>query len=102
MYKNRTKYCEIDLKIIFESEGFLQTKTKPDLLLTLENFTNNHSHSKMDCVTINFEKNNEFDINKLEKAIGYLLWEKPDNSIVLRIKGIISIAKDEYIYALQA
>lgn len=56
----------------------------------------------MDCVTINFEKNIEFDVNKLEKAIGYLLWEKPENSIVLRIKAIITIAKDECIYALQA
>jgi len=51
---------------------------------------------------LNFSSNEEFILSKLEKNIGLLLWEKPENCCVLRIKAIISVVDDDFIYSLQA
>ena len=51
---------------------------------------------------MNFTDKEEFIAKDLEKSIGFILWEKPDNSSILRIKGIISVVDDEFIYTLQA
>ena len=99
---NRTKFCEIDTKIIFENSGFLTTKNNLDFLQTLDTFNAHHSHSKLDYITLNFSSNEEFQSSELEKNIGFVLWEKPENCCVLRIKAIVSIADDEFIYSLQA
>jgi len=41
-------------------------------------------------------------LKNLEKNIGVLLWEKPGNAIVLRIKAILTAENDEFVYSLQA
>ncbi len=62
-----------------------------------------HKHLDTKFITLNFDKNEiEFEAKDLERKIGMLLWEKPDNSKILRIKGIISIQNDDYAYSLQA
>lgn len=47
-----------------------------------------------------FEEDVEFDYKQLEIAIGTLLWENPENIKILRVKGIINIKNEDFIYSL--
>lgn len=51
---------------------------------------------------MNFPGNAGFDLKKLEKNIGMLLWEKPKGASVLRIKAILTAENDDFAYSLQA
>lgn len=51
---------------------------------------------------MNFSGKEGFDLKNLEKNIGILLWEKPNNASVLRIKAILTVENDDFAYSLQA
>lgn len=57
----------------------------------------------MNYIVLNYNnKEEEFDLVKLEKNIAFLLWEKPENVSILRIKAILAILNEEFVYSLQA
>lgn len=76
-------------------------KSNLDLLQTLEGFNSHHTHSSLDYITLNFGSKEDFDLKALEKQIGGLLWEKSGGE-VLRVKGILAVREDDFVYSLQA
>ncbi|EGR34737.1 hypothetical protein IMG5_002700 [Ichthyophthirius multifiliis] len=59
-----------------------------------------HEHGSDKIKSIFFELDYEFDFKSLENKIGQLVWEQ-ENIFIHRIKGIIKILNDNFIYELQ-
>lgn len=96
----KTKFCQIDLKLLFQGGDSFRFDSKDvDLLKNLQKKDHIHKHETTDFLTFEFEK--PFVVKELEQKIGFLLWEKPEKMKTLRIKGIISILDDDYAYSLQ-
>lgn len=59
-----------------------------------------HADKEIKTIFLEFEENQAFEYKKLEIALGNLLWENPENIKIVRLKGIIIIKDDDYIYSL--
>ncbi|KAL4510094.1 hypothetical protein ABPG72_010287 [Tetrahymena utriculariae] len=101
----RSSYCKIDLNRIFEIDGFNLRKTKSEVIEILNKISQEHEHDHVhaegDIQYQFFEyATNPFDEQQLEIKLGELLWEN-EKIKVLRMKGLINIKDDDFMYSLQ-
>jgi G3E family GTPase len=62
--------------------------------------SHDHEHASEDIKYYFFESSEPFNYRQLEINLGELLWEN-ETIKVLRMKGLIDIEGDEYMYSLQ-
>ena len=68
----------------------------------IENFKHIHNDLGIDTIFLKIQESEViFSFKNLEKKLGFMLWEKPENIDVLRIKGIVNISDEENIFSLQ-
>lgn len=97
----RTKYCEINLDDLFDKTSFNDIgKDRSDLVSVFtEDFEHLHAHKKFQFLVYEFD--GAFDIAKLDRVFGVLLWDKPDGMDIIRCKGIIHGDKSDLKFSLQ-
>jgi len=97
----RTKYCEIDMDDLFDQKNFHDIgKDKTDFAtIFTDDFEHLHADKKFQFFVFEFE--GAFDITKLDRIFGVLLWDKPENMDVIRCKGIIHGENSDFKFSLQ-
>lgn len=100
----RTSFCNIDFNCLLNNAGTFEfNKNDHKKIDEIFDFPIIHKHHDTKFITLNYNHTQiEFDAKDMERKIGTLLWEKHENSKILRIKGIISIKNDDCAYSLQA
>ncbi len=60
-----------------------------------------HLHADKKFQFLVYEFDGTFDIAKLDRVFGVLLWDKPDDMDIIRCKGIIHGDKSDLKFSLQ-
>ena len=97
----RTEHCNLSLDELFDHKSFNEIgKNRDDVPKTIDrDFEHVHPDKKFQFLVYEFE--GAFDISKLDRIFGFLLWEKPDDIEIIRCKGLIHGHQSDLKYSLQ-
>lgn len=100
----RTAFCRVDFNSLLNNSGTFEfNKNDHKKIEEIFDFPIIHKHNDTKFITLDYKHDQiEFDTKDIERKIGTLLWEKHEDSKILRIKGIISVKNDDFAYSLQA
>lgn len=86
---------------LFDKTSFNDIGRDKDNLANIftEDFEHLHADKKFQFFVYEFD--GAFDIAKLDRTFGVLLWDKPDGMDIIRCKGIIHGDQSDFKFSLQ-